>query len=211
MPEQIDQRREPLLAIGIDVEAGIIEEAGAGAQADAALVHVARDHLRRAIAVAAQRAFEIAAGVIEDVAAAPVDEFQQAEHRIAEAEAVSDRLVDVLGAGDAFLHHPRGLVHRQRLDARNDEAGRRRAHHRHLADAFEQRLDPCGDGGIGRGARRNLDQRDQIGRIEPVHVEEALGMFDRAGEIVDEDSRGGRGDDRRRARRISRPPPAPRA
>ena len=41
MPEQVDQRREALLAIGVDVEAGIIEKAGAGAQADAALVHVA--------------------------------------------------------------------------------------------------------------------------------------------------------------------------
>ena len=176
MPEHVDQRREALLAIGIDVEAGIIEEAGAGAQADAALAHVARDHVGRAIAVAAERAFEIAAGVIEDVAAAPVDEFQQAQHRVAKAKAVADRLVDILGAGDAFLHHPRRLVHGERLDARHDEAGRRGAHHRHLADAFEQRLDLRDDGRIGRGARRNLDQRNQIGRVEPVHVEEALGV-----------------------------------
>ena len=140
MPEHVDQRRQALLAIGIDVEAGIIEEAGAGAQADAALTHVARDHLGRAIAVAAERAFEIAAGVIQNIAAAPVDEFQQAQHRVAETEAVADRLVDILGAGDAFLHHPRRLVHGQRLDPRHDEAGRGRAHHRHLADAFEQRL-----------------------------------------------------------------------
>ena len=175
MPEQVDQRREALLAIGIDVEAGIVEEAGAGPHADAAFAHVARDHLRRAIAVAAERAFEIAAGVIENVAAAPVDELQQAQHRVAEAEAVSDRLVDILGAGDAFLHHPRRLVHGERLDARHDEAGRGRAHHRHLADALQQRLDLRDDGGIGRRARRNLDQRDQIGRVEPVHVEEALG------------------------------------
>ena len=179
MPEQVDQRREALLAIGIDIEAGIIEEAGAGAHADAALVHVARNHLRRAIAVAAERAFEIAAGVIENVAAAPIDEFQQTHHRVAETEAVADRLVDILGAGDAFFHHPRRLVHRQRLDARHDEAGRGGAHHRHLADAFEQRFDPRDDSRIGRCPRRNLDQRDQIGGVQPVHVEKALGMLDR--------------------------------
>src|SRR3954452_18898309 len=71
MPQQIHQRREALLAKGLDVHAGIIEEARAGAHADAALFHVARNHLRCAIAVAVQSAFEIAAGVIENVAAAP--------------------------------------------------------------------------------------------------------------------------------------------
>ena len=195
MPEHVDQRRQALFAIGVDIEAGIIEEARAGAQADAAVAHVARNHLGRAIAVAAERALEIAARVIENVAAAPVDEFQQAQHRVAEAEAVADRLVDILGAGDAFLHHSRRLVHRERLDARHDEAGRRGAHHRDLADAFEQGLDLGDDGRIGRSARRNLDQRNQIGRIEPMHVEKAAGMFDRAREIVDQDRRCGRGDD----------------
>ena len=40
MPEQVDHRREALLAIGVDVEAGIVEEAGA--RSDAAVAHVAR-------------------------------------------------------------------------------------------------------------------------------------------------------------------------
>jgi hypothetical protein len=84
------------------------------------------------------------------IAAAPVDELQQAQHRIAEAEAVADRLVDIFGAGDAFLHHARRLVHGERLDARHDEAGRRGAHHRHLADALEQCLYRASDGRIGR-------------------------------------------------------------
>ena len=211
VPEHVDQRRQALLAIGIDIEAGIIEEAGAGAQADAALAHVARDHVRRAITVAAERAFEIAAGVIEDIAAAPVDEFQQTQHGIAKAEAVADRLVDIFGAGDAFFHHPRRLVHGERLDPRHDEAGRGGAHHRHLADALEQRLDLGDDGRIGRFPRRNLDQRDQIGRIEPVHVEEALGVLDGAGEIIDQDRGRGRGDDDLRADAFATPPPAPRA
>ena len=41
VPEHVDQRCKALLAIGVDVEAGIVEEAGAGAQADAAVAHVA--------------------------------------------------------------------------------------------------------------------------------------------------------------------------
>ncbi len=71
-----------------------------------------------------------------------------------------------------------------------------RTDHRHLADAFEQGLDLSDNRRIRRGPRRDFDQRDQIGRIEPVHVEEALGMLDRAGEIIDEDRRGRGGNDR---------------
>src|ERR1700736_6684400 len=103
MPEQFDHLRKALFAISIDIEAGIIEEAGAGAHADAAVAHVARNHIGPAIAGAAERTYEIAVGIIEDVGAAPVDELQKAQHRVAETEAVADRLVDVLGAGDAFL------------------------------------------------------------------------------------------------------------
>src|SRR5882757_5402242 len=86
MPKQLHQRGEALLAPGVDILAGIVEETGAGAHADTAFLHVARNHLRRAIAVAMQRAFEIAAGIIENIAAAPVDEFQKPHRRIPEAE-----------------------------------------------------------------------------------------------------------------------------
>src|ERR1700730_15115618 len=121
MPEHLDQRCEALLAIGIDIEAGIIEEAGAGTQPDPALLHIARDHLGRAIAVAAERGLEIAAGIIENIAAAPVDELQQSQHRVAKTKTIADRLVDIFRTGEAFLHHPRRLVHGERLDPRNDE------------------------------------------------------------------------------------------
>src|SRR5205807_533252 len=133
-------RRETLLAVGIDIEPGIIKKAGASAEADAAVAHVARNHLGGTIAVAAECPFEIAAGVIENVAAAPVDEFQQAQYRVAETKTVADRLIDILGTGDAFLHHPRRLIHGKRLDARHDEAGRGRADDRYLADALKQRF-----------------------------------------------------------------------
>src|ERR1700676_2167820 len=98
MPEHVDQRGEALLAIGIDIEAGIIEEAGAGSQADPALAHIARDHLGCAVAVAAERALEIAAGIIENIAAAPVDELQQPEYCVAKPKTVTYRLVDILRA-----------------------------------------------------------------------------------------------------------------
>jgi hypothetical protein len=41
MPEQIDQCRKTLFAVGIDIEAGIVQEAGAAPHPDAAVVHVA--------------------------------------------------------------------------------------------------------------------------------------------------------------------------
>src|SRR5437588_12294582 len=99
MPQQCDQRLQPLAPVCFDVEPFIVQKARAIAQAAAAFRHVALDDLGRGIALAAERAGEIAAGVIKNVAAAPVNELQQAEHRKAEAEAELDRLVDVLGAG----------------------------------------------------------------------------------------------------------------
>src|SRR6185437_11583038 len=111
VPEHVDQLGQSLFAIFVHVEARIIQKAGAAAQADPAVAHVVRNHLRRAIAIAAECAFEIPAGVVEDIAAAPVDELQQSKHRIAETEPITDRLVDLFRTGDAFLHHARRFVH----------------------------------------------------------------------------------------------------
>ena len=121
------------------------QKARTAAQADPTVTHVVGDHIRRAIAVAAECALEISAGVVEDIAAAPIDEFEQSEYRVAEAKPVADRLVDLFRAGDAFFHHACRLVHGERLDARHDEAGRRGTHHRHLADAFQQHFDTRDD------------------------------------------------------------------
>lgn len=41
MPEQIDQCRKTLFAVGIDIEARVIEETGAAPHPDAAVVHIA--------------------------------------------------------------------------------------------------------------------------------------------------------------------------
>ena len=135
-----DKRLQPFASIRLDIEPLVIEETRPSRSPRRPSRHVALDDLRRGVALAAERAGEIAARVIEDVAAAPVDEFQHAENGETEAEAVLDRLVDVLGACDAFLDHARGLVHRQRLDARHDVARPRRAHDRHLADGSSSAL-----------------------------------------------------------------------
>src|SRR3954463_8557378 len=92
--QQIDECRQPSLAIGIDIEPFVIEKAFAGLEADLALGHVAADDLRRGVGVVVQGAGEILAGVIKNIAAAPIDEFQEAQPCEAESEAVFDRLVD---------------------------------------------------------------------------------------------------------------------
>ena len=50
-----------------------------------------------------------------------------------------DEVLDVLGARHPLLDQPSRLVHRQRLDARHDEAGRGLADDRHLARRLQQR------------------------------------------------------------------------
>ena len=197
MPEQLDERLQPLAPIRLHIEPFVIQEPRAVAQAAPPFRHVALDDLRRGVALAAERVLHVTARVIENVAAAPVDELEHAERREADAEAVLDRLVDILGAGDAFLDHARRLVHGERLDARHDVARARRAHDRHLADGFEQRLQARRNRRIGVLAGRDLDQRHEKGRIEPVRVEEALGMIDGGREVIDQNGGRGRCDDRR--------------
>src|SRR5260370_41058657 len=92
--EHGDQGLDPVRAIGLEVELLVIEKALAGGEPDMALAHVAFDDFGRRIAGIAERLREISTGVVEDVAAAPIDEFEHAEHGEAEAEAVFDRLVD---------------------------------------------------------------------------------------------------------------------
>src|SRR5258708_12462313 len=93
--------------MGVEVEVRVVEKALPGSEADAALPHVALDDLGGGVALAAERLREIAAGIVENVAAAPVDELEHPEHGEAEAEAVLDRLVDFLGRGDPPPHPPR--------------------------------------------------------------------------------------------------------
>ena len=161
-------------AVGLEVEVVVVEEALAASSGRYGPRPCCVRRSRVPCSAVAERLGQVAAGVIENVAAAPVDELEHAEGGKAKAEAVLDGLVDVLGGGDAFLDHARGLVHGERLDARHDVAGTRRAHDGHLADTLQQRFEARGDGRIGAGAGRQLDERHQKGRVEPVRIQKAL-------------------------------------
>src|SRR6516165_5844906 len=77
MPEHIDQFRQALFAVSVDIELGIVEETYARAQPDPAIAHVVRDHVGRPVTIAPECAFQITAGVIENVTAAPINELQE--------------------------------------------------------------------------------------------------------------------------------------
>jgi len=133
--------------------------------------------------------------MVQDVAAAEVDELDHAERREAQPQSVARGLVDFLGGGGALLDHAGRLVHHQRLQARHDVARRCAADHGQLADLFHQRLGAREHGGIGAGVAAELHHRDHIGRIEPVHVEKAPGQAHQRRELRHEDAAGGRGQD----------------
>src|SRR5262245_35571571 len=116
------KRRETLLTIGREIDAFVVHEALSGLHADATLAHVFLDDRWRGVAAVAERLDEVAAGVVQDVAAAPVDELEKTEDRETESESVEDRLVDVFGRCDPLFHHASSLVHGERLDSRNDVA-----------------------------------------------------------------------------------------
>ena len=77
--QQIHERSQPLLAIGIDVHSGVIEKTLSGAQTDCPRAML-RAICQAPLAVVMKRLAEIAAGIMQYVAAAPVDEFEQAKH-----------------------------------------------------------------------------------------------------------------------------------
>src|SRR6478672_6489314 len=81
----------------VEVEILVVEKAVPGSEADAAFPHVALDDLGGGVALAAERLREIAAGIVENIAAAPIDELQHPKHGEAEAEAVLDRLAVSFG------------------------------------------------------------------------------------------------------------------
>jgi hypothetical protein len=83
----------------------------------------------------------------------------------------------------------------QRLDARDNEAGRRSTYYGNLADTFEQSFDLRGHPRIGDLSGRNFDEGNKVGRIEPVYVEETMRMLDRIRKLIDKNRRCGGGED----------------
>src|SRR5262245_22397765 len=76
--------REALFAIGGLVNAFVVHESLPGLHADASFAHIRRDDLGRGVTAVAECLDQIAAGVMQDIAAAPVDEFEKAEYCEAE-------------------------------------------------------------------------------------------------------------------------------
>src|SRR5262249_29066660 len=87
------KRLEPVAAVSLKVKPLVVEKALAREEPGPALMHVALNDCRRGIALVAQRLREVPARIIENVTAAPIDEFQHAKHRKAESEAVFNRFV----------------------------------------------------------------------------------------------------------------------
>ena len=171
--------RQALLAIGGLVDAFVVHESLPGLHADASLAHIRRDDVRRGVTAVAERLDQIAAGVMQDIAAAPVDELEQAEHREAESEAIDDGLVDILRRGDALLHHAGGFVHRQRLDSGTMKPGRAAQTTGTLPMPSSSAFIRTVTSGAVSSPGDNSIQRHQIGWIEPVRIEKAAGVFDR--------------------------------
>ena len=117
------------------------------------------------------------------------------QHREAQAEADGHRRIDILDRGDAFLDQAGRFVHRQGLNARHDIAWGGFADDRDLADRGQQRAQSLDCLGRRVGAGADLDQRHQMGRIQPVRVAEPLRPSHERGQRVGADGGGGRRDD----------------
>ncbi|MNT01623.1 hypothetical protein D3C72_1360970 [compost metagenome] len=191
-----ERAREHVAPVGGGVAARVVVEAAAALQAQPPFLDHAPDDGRRGVAARIERGRHLAARVVQDVAAAEVDELDHAERREAQAQAVARGLVDFFRCGSAFFDHAGRLVHHERLQARHDVAGRRAADHGQLADGLHQCLGACEHAGVGAGVAAQLDHGNHVGRVEPVHVQEALGPAHQRGQLRHEDAAGGRGEDR---------------
>ena len=118
--------------------------------------------------------------VVEHVrhAARPAREVER-EHRAVErppqARAVGDRRVDLLDRRLAVGHHVQRLPPERLLQPVGDEPGHLAVHRDHrLADVPEERRRPLHDVGGGLLPADDLDQRDQVRRVERVRHHQPL-------------------------------------
>ena len=112
--------------------------------------------------------------MIKNVVAAVVDKFDYAQSREPQSHAIAGCLVDLLGAGNTFFDHARRFIHDQGLQAWNYVAGRRPTNHRYLADRFKQGLQCIDDGRRGSRVFAEFHQRDHVGRIQPVRIDQGV-------------------------------------
>src|SRR6185369_16392886 len=158
--------------------AGVVEEPAPGLRAELVARDLLLDQARRPEAIVAERFGQKAARAVEDVDAAPVDELEDADRRVAESHPGLEGAVDVFRRRDAFLDQTHGLVHQQGLHPGPDESRRVGAADRHLAELLEPGDRALDARARGRPPGHDLDQRDDVRRIQPVDDEEALGASD---------------------------------
>src|SRR2546426_7888912 len=101
----------------------VVEEPAPGLRPELVPRDLVLDETRRPEAVVAEGFGEEPARAVEDVHAAPVDELEDPDLRVAEAHARLERPVHVLGRRHALLDEAHRLVHEERLHPRPDEAG----------------------------------------------------------------------------------------
>ena len=148
-------------------------------RADAAFPHVALDDGGRRVALIAQRLGKVAARVDEDVAAAPVDELEEAEDAVPESRSRICTALSMSGRADAT---PSSTMRAASFMAsawmRGTMKPGRAAHTTGtlpISSSIASRRAVIA-GAVPR-AGRQLDERHEIGGVEPVGVEEALGAL----------------------------------
>jgi hypothetical protein len=121
--------------------------------------------------------------------------------RPTETRTIGDRAVDLLDRGLALLDHVQGLPPLCLLQSVGDEAGDFAVHADDgLADVGEEVCGPVDSGGRRGLSADDLDQRDEVGRIERMADDESLGVGRLGGHFGHAVSRGRRADhDVRRA------------
>ena len=116
--------------------------------------------------------------------------------RPTEARTIGDRAVDLLDRGLALLDHVQGLPPLCLLQSVGDEAGDFAVHADDgLADVGEEVCGPVDSGGRRGLSADDLDQRDEVGRIERMADDEPFGVGRLGGHLGHAVARSRRTDD----------------
>ena len=114
---------------------------------------------------------EVFADMLEHIDAAEIQRLKRPQARPAEAEAVFHHGIGAFRRDDALAHHRAHFAHHSQLDAVGGETRHVFLDDRRLlADGERQVIDGAGDGGVGRVVFDDFDERDERGRVEPVHA-----------------------------------------
>src|SRR3974390_1890938 len=93
-----DKRLKAVPAIIFDIDIVVAEKTLPRSKADAPFIHIALNDRGCCIAVAAERLGKIVAGVIQDIAAAPVNKFKHAKPCEAKCKTIFNGFVDLFSA-----------------------------------------------------------------------------------------------------------------